>query len=59
VPPYSPDTVGLLNWTLETAGAEEREAVRARLEAIGASVETREDGSLLARDPAAIAVAIR
>jgi len=59
VPAYSPDTVGLLNWTLETAGAEERDAVRARLEAIGASVQTREDGSLLARDPAAIAVLIR
>ena len=59
VPPYSPDTVGLINWTLETAGASERDAVRARLEAVGATVETREDGTLLARDPAAIAVAIR
>jgi catechol 2,3-dioxygenase len=59
VPAYSPDTVGLINWTLETSGAAELGAVRARLEAIGASSETREDGSLLARDPAAIAVLIR
>jgi catechol 2,3-dioxygenase len=59
VPPYSPDTVGLINWTLETADGAEREAVRARLQALGTAVETREDGALLARDPAAIAVAIR
>ena len=59
VPPYSPGTVGLLHWTLETAGEGEREAVRARLIALGASVETSEDGALLARDPAAIAVLVR
>jgi catechol 2,3-dioxygenase len=59
VPPYSPDTLGLRHWTLETAGEGEREAVAARLRAIGAEVEERDDGSLLARDPAAIAVLIR
>jgi catechol 2,3-dioxygenase len=59
VPAYAPDTVGLINWTLETADAAERDAVRARLEASGESVETREDGALLARDPAAIAVLVR
>ena len=59
VPPYSPDTLGLDHWTLETTATAERDAVRARLEALGASVEERADGSLLARDPAAIAVLVR
>ena len=59
VPPYSTDTVGLQNWTLETAGAAERDALRARLLAIGASVEERDDGTLLARDRSAIAVLVK
>jgi len=59
VPPYSPDTIGLRHWTLETTGEGEREAVRRRLRAIGAEIEERPDGSLLARDPAAIAVLVR
>jgi len=59
VPAYSPDTVGLIHWTLETTAAAEREAVLARLRAVGASVEERDDGSLLASDPAAIAVLVR
>jgi catechol 2,3-dioxygenase len=59
VPPYSPDTVGLAHWTLQTADAAEREAVRARLSAIGASIEERADGSLLARDSSSIAVLVR
>jgi len=59
VPPYSPDTVGLDHWTLQTADAAEREAVRSRLGAIGVSIEERADGSLLARDPSAIAVLVK
>ena len=59
VPPYSPDTLGLRNWTLETAAAGALDAVRARLEAIGASIEERDDGSLLARDSSAIAVLVK
>jgi catechol 2,3-dioxygenase len=59
VPPYSPDTLGLINWTLQTTDAAERDAVRERLRTIGASIEEREDGSLLARDPSAIAVLVK
>ena len=59
VPSYSPDTVGLRHWTLETTGAAEREAVRARLAALGVSIEDRADGTFLARDPAAIAVLVK
>jgi catechol 2,3-dioxygenase len=59
VPPYAPDTVGLNHWTLQTADGAQREAVRARLQAIGASVEERADGSLLARDPSSIAVLVK
>jgi catechol 2,3-dioxygenase len=59
VPPYSPDTLGLAHWTLQTTDAAERDAVGERLRAIGASVEEREDGALLARDPSAIAVLVK
>ncbi|HEY1776708.1 MAG TPA: VOC family protein [Solirubrobacteraceae bacterium] len=59
VPSYSPDTLGLLNWTLQTTDAAERDAVAERLRAIGAGIEEREDGSLLARDPAGIAVLVK
>jgi catechol 2,3-dioxygenase len=59
VPPYSPDTLGLINWTLQTTDPAERDAVRERLRTIGASIEEREDGSLLARDPSAIAVLVK
>jgi catechol 2,3-dioxygenase len=59
VPPYSPDTLGLRHWTLQTSDGAERDAVRERLSAIGASIEERGDGSLLARDPSAIAVLVK
>jgi catechol 2,3-dioxygenase len=57
-PPAPQDTVGLRHWTLETAGAGERDALAARLEAIDAPV-VEHDGALLARDPSAIAVLVR
>jgi catechol 2,3-dioxygenase len=52
------DVVGLRHWTLVTASPAERDAVQARLAALGATVETRDDG-LLARDPSGIALLIR
>ncbi|HEX4034526.1 MAG TPA: VOC family protein [Solirubrobacteraceae bacterium] len=52
----SPDALGLINWTLRTAG--EADAVRARLVALGYAIEDRGDGAFLARDPAGIAVAV-
>jgi catechol 2,3-dioxygenase len=58
VPPASRDTVGLMHWTLETASASERDAVRERLESLGVDLE-QHDGGLLARDPASIAVLVR
>jgi catechol 2,3-dioxygenase len=58
VPPASPDAVGLMHWTLETATAAELDAVCERLEALGVGLETA-DGGALARDPASIAVLIR
>jgi catechol 2,3-dioxygenase len=48
------DTVaGLRHWTVLLAGAPERDAVRARLDAAGVAVAEREDG-LLVHDPAGI-----
>jgi catechol 2,3-dioxygenase len=57
VPPVPADAVGLRHWTLVVADADELAAVRARLEAIGAPVEEREDG-VVARDPSGTAVRV-
>jgi len=57
VPPVPADAVGLRHWTLVVANADELAAVRARLQAIGAPVEEREDG-VLARDPSGTAVLV-
>ena len=56
--PTPAHAVGLRHWTLETADADERDAVAARLEAIGAPLSER-DGALFAQDPAGIAVLVR
>ena len=60
----SPDALGLINWTLRTAG--EADAVRARLDTLGYAIEERPPrggaqapGGFLARDPAGIAVAVQ
>src|SRR4051812_23367771 len=57
VPPVPANAVGLRHWTLVVANADELAAVRARLQAIGAPVEEREDG-VLARDPSGTAVLV-
>jgi catechol 2,3-dioxygenase len=57
VPPVPAGAVGMRHWTLVVAGAGELAAVQARLEALGAEVEPREDG-VLARDPAGNAVLV-
>jgi catechol 2,3-dioxygenase len=57
VAPMPADAVGLRHWTLVVASAGELAATRARLEAIGAPVEEREDG-VLARDPSGTAVLV-
>lgn len=59
VPRAGEDAVGLIHWTLETAGAAELDAVRARLRSLGAEVAERDERSLLARDGAGIAVLVR
>jgi catechol 2,3-dioxygenase len=58
VGPAPADAVGLRHWTLITAGAAERDAVRARLTGLGVELEERAGGTL-ARDPFGIAVLIR
>jgi catechol 2,3-dioxygenase len=55
VPPAPDGIVGLRHWTLLVDGPAEIADVRARLTALGAPVEERDDG-LVARDPAGIAV---
>jgi catechol 2,3-dioxygenase len=57
VPPVPAHAVGLRRWTLVVANPDELAAVRARLQAIGAPVEEREDG-VLARDPSGTAVLV-
>jgi catechol 2,3-dioxygenase len=57
VPPVPAGAVGLRHWTLIVDGADELDAVRERLRAIGAPVEPRADG-LLARDPSGTAVLV-
>jgi catechol 2,3-dioxygenase len=57
VPPVPADAVGLRHWTLVVADADELAAVRARLQAIGAPVEDRDEG-VLSRDPSGIAVLV-
>jgi catechol 2,3-dioxygenase len=59
------DVLGLVNWTLRTAGEADvplsgAQAVRARLEGLGYAIEDRgPGGGFLARDPAGIAVAVQ
>jgi len=57
VPPVPDDAVGLRHWTLVVGDADELAALRARLKAIGAPVEEREDG-VRARDPSGAAVLV-
>jgi catechol 2,3-dioxygenase len=57
VPPVPADAVGLRHWTLVVPDGAELDAVRARLEAIGAPVQERQHG-LLARDPSGTAVLV-
>jgi catechol 2,3-dioxygenase len=59
VPAAPDDAIGLIHWTLETTDAAELAAVRARLTGLDVPLEEHADGSLLARDPAAIAVLVR
>ena len=57
VPPVPADAVGLRHWTLVVPDAAELAAVRARLEAIGAPLQQRDDG-VLAHDPSGTAVLV-
>ncbi len=56
--PADPDAVGLRYWTLTVGSEDERGAVRKRLAALGVAGQELDNGDLLARDPANIAVAI-
>ena len=56
--PTPANAIGLRHWTLHTAGAAERDALAARLEAIEAPLSER-DGALFAQDPAGISVLVR
>ncbi len=58
VPPADPDAFGLRYWTLIVGSEVERDAVRDRLAALAVPVQELDDGDLLARDPANIAVVI-
>jgi catechol 2,3-dioxygenase len=57
VPSVPADAVGLRHWTLVVSGRDELEAVGARLRAIGAPVQERQNG-LLAHDPSGTAVLV-
>jgi catechol 2,3-dioxygenase len=57
VGPAPADAVGLRHWTLRVAGADELDALRARLSELGVATEERADG-VLARDPSGIAVLV-
>ena len=58
VGPAPADAVGLRHWTLVTESAVQRDAVVARLSALGVTLEQRPGGTL-ARDPSGNAVLIR
>lgn len=58
VPPADPDAVGLRYWTLIVGSQAQRDAVHTRLSALGIAVQELDNGDLLARDPANIAVVI-
>ena len=57
-PAAAPDAIGLRHWTLILESDEQVAAVRARLTALGATVEVQPDG-VVARDPSNIALLIR
>ena len=56
VPPAPADAVGLRHWTVLLDGAEELDALRARL---GAAPFEEHDGGVLVRDPSGNAILLR
>ncbi len=58
VPAPPPGTVGLRWWTVVLPDAKDVADLRDRLDAAGVEVEARDDGSIVARDPWGIAMAV-